>query len=386
MRVSALLVQRVGDRRCGRRLRRARPRLRRLARRRTRERRRRSPASTSAGRPPREARSMLERRADALAAVPVTFRVGRAHWQLQPRQPRRRGRLGARPSTPAPTRATASARSAASAASTCASSAPTSRRRRRCYDGRSATSSAGSRRRSTARTARRRSSCAACSPSSSPRSTGGSLDRDAAGARSSARSRASSAAPRRRCRCASTRRRCTAADLDAGRAAQVRTALLGPVRLTLGADALVAAAARSIAAILELPRGRRADARDRRARRDRYFASARPRRSTSRRADADFGVARHGRVGRGPGAARPRASPPCRDRRAGILAAALVAAPSPHGAARRRATPAADSGRPPRRRRWASRGRVGRLQDVLRRRPEPDPQRPARRRTCRRRS
>ena len=37
------------------------------------------------GRTPRQARSILERRADALASVPVTFRVGSRTWQLQPR-------------------------------------------------------------------------------------------------------------------------------------------------------------------------------------------------------------------------------------------------------------------------------------------------------------
>jgi vancomycin resistance protein YoaR len=37
------------------------------------------------GRTPRQARSLLERRADALASVPVTFRVGSRTWQLQPR-------------------------------------------------------------------------------------------------------------------------------------------------------------------------------------------------------------------------------------------------------------------------------------------------------------
>jgi vancomycin resistance protein YoaR len=37
------------------------------------------------GRTPRQARSILERRADVLASVPVTFRVGSRTWQLQPR-------------------------------------------------------------------------------------------------------------------------------------------------------------------------------------------------------------------------------------------------------------------------------------------------------------
>jgi vancomycin resistance protein YoaR len=37
------------------------------------------------GRTPHQARSILERRADALASVPVTFRVGSRTWQLQPR-------------------------------------------------------------------------------------------------------------------------------------------------------------------------------------------------------------------------------------------------------------------------------------------------------------
>ncbi len=37
------------------------------------------------GKTPRQARSILERRADALASVPVTFRVGSRTWQLQPR-------------------------------------------------------------------------------------------------------------------------------------------------------------------------------------------------------------------------------------------------------------------------------------------------------------
>jgi vancomycin resistance protein YoaR len=37
------------------------------------------------GRTPRQARAILERRADALASVPVTFRVGSRTWQLQPR-------------------------------------------------------------------------------------------------------------------------------------------------------------------------------------------------------------------------------------------------------------------------------------------------------------
>jgi vancomycin resistance protein YoaR len=37
------------------------------------------------GRTPHQARSILERRADALASVPVTFRVGSLTWQLQPR-------------------------------------------------------------------------------------------------------------------------------------------------------------------------------------------------------------------------------------------------------------------------------------------------------------
>ena len=37
------------------------------------------------GRTPHQARSILERRADALASVPVTFRVGSRTWQMQPR-------------------------------------------------------------------------------------------------------------------------------------------------------------------------------------------------------------------------------------------------------------------------------------------------------------
>ncbi len=37
------------------------------------------------GKTPRQARSILERRADALASVPVTFRVGSRTWELQPR-------------------------------------------------------------------------------------------------------------------------------------------------------------------------------------------------------------------------------------------------------------------------------------------------------------
>ena len=37
------------------------------------------------GKTPHQARSILERRADALASVPVTFRVGSRTWQLQPR-------------------------------------------------------------------------------------------------------------------------------------------------------------------------------------------------------------------------------------------------------------------------------------------------------------
>src|SRR6476659_9001771 len=37
------------------------------------------------GKTPRQARTILERRADALASVPVTFRVGSRTWQLQPR-------------------------------------------------------------------------------------------------------------------------------------------------------------------------------------------------------------------------------------------------------------------------------------------------------------
>jgi vancomycin resistance protein YoaR len=37
------------------------------------------------GRTPQQARSILERRADALASAPVTFRVGSRTWQLQPR-------------------------------------------------------------------------------------------------------------------------------------------------------------------------------------------------------------------------------------------------------------------------------------------------------------
>jgi vancomycin resistance protein YoaR len=37
------------------------------------------------GTTPRQARSILQRRADALASVPVTFRVGSRTWQLQPR-------------------------------------------------------------------------------------------------------------------------------------------------------------------------------------------------------------------------------------------------------------------------------------------------------------
>lgn len=37
------------------------------------------------GKTPHQARSILERRADALASVPVTFRVGSSTWQLQPR-------------------------------------------------------------------------------------------------------------------------------------------------------------------------------------------------------------------------------------------------------------------------------------------------------------
>ena len=37
------------------------------------------------GRTPRQARSILEHRADALASVPVTFRVGSRTWDLQPR-------------------------------------------------------------------------------------------------------------------------------------------------------------------------------------------------------------------------------------------------------------------------------------------------------------
>jgi vancomycin resistance protein YoaR len=37
------------------------------------------------GKTPRQARSILERRADELASVPVTFRVGSRTWQLQPR-------------------------------------------------------------------------------------------------------------------------------------------------------------------------------------------------------------------------------------------------------------------------------------------------------------
>jgi vancomycin resistance protein YoaR len=37
------------------------------------------------GKTPRQARSILERRANALASVPVTFRVGSRTWQLQPR-------------------------------------------------------------------------------------------------------------------------------------------------------------------------------------------------------------------------------------------------------------------------------------------------------------
>jgi len=37
------------------------------------------------GKTPREARAILERRADALASIPVTFRVGSRSWQLQPR-------------------------------------------------------------------------------------------------------------------------------------------------------------------------------------------------------------------------------------------------------------------------------------------------------------
>jgi vancomycin resistance protein YoaR len=37
------------------------------------------------GKTPRQARSILERRADALASVPVIFRVGSRTWQLQPR-------------------------------------------------------------------------------------------------------------------------------------------------------------------------------------------------------------------------------------------------------------------------------------------------------------
>jgi vancomycin resistance protein YoaR len=37
------------------------------------------------GKTPKQARSILERRADALASVPVTFRVGNRTWQFQPR-------------------------------------------------------------------------------------------------------------------------------------------------------------------------------------------------------------------------------------------------------------------------------------------------------------
>jgi len=37
------------------------------------------------GKTPHQARAVLERRADALASVPVTFRVGELTWQLQPR-------------------------------------------------------------------------------------------------------------------------------------------------------------------------------------------------------------------------------------------------------------------------------------------------------------
>ena len=37
------------------------------------------------GKTPQQARSILEQRADALASVPVTFRVGSRTWQLQPR-------------------------------------------------------------------------------------------------------------------------------------------------------------------------------------------------------------------------------------------------------------------------------------------------------------
>jgi vancomycin resistance protein YoaR len=37
------------------------------------------------GRTPHQARSILQRRADALASVPVTFRVGSRSWQLEPR-------------------------------------------------------------------------------------------------------------------------------------------------------------------------------------------------------------------------------------------------------------------------------------------------------------
>jgi vancomycin resistance protein YoaR len=37
------------------------------------------------GKTPHEARSLLQRRADALASVPVTFRVGSRTWELQPR-------------------------------------------------------------------------------------------------------------------------------------------------------------------------------------------------------------------------------------------------------------------------------------------------------------
>jgi len=37
------------------------------------------------GKTPRQARSILERRADALASVPVTFRIGSRTWEVQPR-------------------------------------------------------------------------------------------------------------------------------------------------------------------------------------------------------------------------------------------------------------------------------------------------------------
>ena len=37
------------------------------------------------GRTPHQARSILQRRADTLASVPVTFRVGSRTWQMQPR-------------------------------------------------------------------------------------------------------------------------------------------------------------------------------------------------------------------------------------------------------------------------------------------------------------